>query len=197
MICNNWNITFPLTHWGRVTHTCVSKLTIIVSDNGLSPGRRQAIIWTNAGLLLIRPLGTNFNEILIEILTFSFMKMRLKVSSAKWRPFCLGLNVLRSEYLLLEERLGRWGVIFNLKQNVLDILAVPIIVENSVEAVSDGQHCGLLEDTSDRRLDEFVSLQVNSGRRFVQDEDLWPSQEGPGQAYQLTLTHAARVRTWA
>ena len=83
-----------LTHWGRLTHICVSKLTIIGSDNGLSPGRRQAIIWTNAGILLIWPLGTNFNEILIEILTFSFMKMRLKVSSAKWRPFCLGLNVL-------------------------------------------------------------------------------------------------------
>ena len=74
---------FVLTHWGWVTHICVSKLTIIGSDNGLSPGRRQAIIWTNAGILLIRPLGTNFNGMLIEILTFSFMKMHLKVSSAK------------------------------------------------------------------------------------------------------------------
>ena len=83
-----------LTHWGRVTHICDGNLTIIGPDNGLSPGRRQAIIWTNAGILLIRPLGTNFNEMLIKILTFSFMKMRLKVSSAKWRPFCLGLNVL-------------------------------------------------------------------------------------------------------
>ena len=83
-----------LTHWGRVTHICVSKLTIIGSDNGLSPDRRQAIIWTNAGLLLIGPLGTNFSEILIEIVTFLFKKMRLKVSSAKRRPFCLGLNVL-------------------------------------------------------------------------------------------------------
>ena len=76
-----------LTHWGRVTHMCVSDLTIIGSDNGLSPGRRQAIIRTNAGILLIRPLGTNFSEILIEILIFSFKKMRLKVSSAKMRPF--------------------------------------------------------------------------------------------------------------
>ena len=84
-----------LTHWGRVTHTCVSKLTIIGSENGLSPGRRQAIIWTNAGILFIGPSGTNFNEMLIEILTFSFMKMCLKGSSAKWRPFCLGLNVLK------------------------------------------------------------------------------------------------------
>ena len=83
-----------LTHWGRVTHICVGKLTIIGSDNGLSPGRRQAIIWTNAGILLIRPLRTNFSENSIEILTFSFRKMRLKMSSAKWRPFCLGLNVL-------------------------------------------------------------------------------------------------------
>ena len=83
-----------LTHWGRVTHICVSKLTIIASDNGLSPGRRQAIIWTNDGLLLIWPLGTNFSEILIEIHSFSFKKMDLE-TSAKRRPFCLGLNVLR------------------------------------------------------------------------------------------------------
>ena len=56
--------------------------------------RRQAIIWTNAGLLLIGPFGTNFSEIFIEILTFTFREIRLKVSSAKRRPFCLGLNVL-------------------------------------------------------------------------------------------------------
>ena len=83
-----------LTHWGRVTHICVGKLTIIGSDNGLSPGRRQAIIWTNAGILIIEPLGTNFSDILIGIQIFSFKKMRLKMSSAKWRLFCLGLNVL-------------------------------------------------------------------------------------------------------
>ena len=46
---------------------CVSKLTIIGPDNGLSPGQRQSIIWTNAGILLIGPLGINFSEILIEI----------------------------------------------------------------------------------------------------------------------------------
>ena len=80
-----------LIHWDRVTHICVSKLTIIGSDNGLSPGRRQAIIWTNAGILLIRTLGTNFSEILGEIHSFSFSKMHLKMSSAKWR---LGLNEL-------------------------------------------------------------------------------------------------------
>ena len=79
--------SFYLTHWGRVTHICVSKLTIIGSDNGLSPDRRQAIIWTNAGILLIGPLGTNFSEILFEILIFSFKKMLLNVSSGKWRPF--------------------------------------------------------------------------------------------------------------
>ena len=83
-----------LTHWGRVTHICVSDLTSIGSDNGLSPGRRQAIIKNNAGILLIRPLGTNFSEFFVEILIFSFKKMRLKVSSAKRRPFCLGLNEL-------------------------------------------------------------------------------------------------------
>ena len=87
---NSW-----LTHWGRVTHICVSKLTIIGSDNGLSPGRRQAIIWTNAGILLIRTLGTNFSEILGEIHSFSFSKMHSKMSSAKWRLFGLDFNELK------------------------------------------------------------------------------------------------------
>ena len=52
-------------------HISVNELTIIGSDNGLSPGRRQAIIWTNAGLVLIGHLETNFSEILIGIHTFS------------------------------------------------------------------------------------------------------------------------------
>ena len=54
---------------------------------------RQAIIWTNSGILSIEPLGTNVSEILIEIYTFSLKKMHLKMC-AKWQPFCLGLNVL-------------------------------------------------------------------------------------------------------
>ena len=82
-----------------MTHICVNKITIIGSDNGLSPGRRQAINWTNAWILLIEPLGTNFTEILIEILLFSFTKMSLKVASAKWRPFCPGLNVLIQPFI--------------------------------------------------------------------------------------------------
>ena len=85
-----------------MTHICVSKPSIIGSDNGLSPDRRQAIIWTNAGILLIRTLGTNFNEILFEIHIFSFKNIHLKMSSAKWRPFYLGLNVLTLLVLRLE-----------------------------------------------------------------------------------------------
>ena len=86
IICVNstlWDVLQLLTHWGRVTHICVGNLTIIGSENGLSPGRRQAIIWTN------------FREILTEIITFSFKKMYLKMSSANCHPFRLGLNVLR------------------------------------------------------------------------------------------------------
>ena len=56
-----------LTHRGRLTLICGSKLTITGSDNGLAPGRRQAIIWTNAGILLIWHLRTPFREIWIEI----------------------------------------------------------------------------------------------------------------------------------
>ena len=66
-----------------MTHICVSTIIIIGSDNGLSPGRHQAIIWTNAGILLTGPLETNFNEILIGIQIFSFNKMLPKISPAK------------------------------------------------------------------------------------------------------------------
>ena len=79
-------------------HISVCKLTIIGSDNGLSPERRQAIIWTNAGILLTGPLGTNFSEILIEIQTFSLKKIRLKMSSSKCCSFRLGLNVLKQPF---------------------------------------------------------------------------------------------------
>ena len=61
-------LTFEISHWGRVTHICVSNLTIIGSDNGLSPGRCQAIIWTNPGILLF----------LIRIQTFSLRKCTWK-----------------------------------------------------------------------------------------------------------------------
>ena len=87
-------VVLSLFWQGWMTHIRISKRTIIGSDNGLAPARRQAIIWTNAGILLITPLGTNFSEILIEIYIFSFKKMHWKMSSGKWRPFCLGLNVL-------------------------------------------------------------------------------------------------------
>ena len=123
-----------LTHWGRVTHICVGKTTIIGSDNGLSPGRRQAIIWTNAGLLLIGPLGTNFSEILIEILTFSFKKMRLKVSSAKRRPFCLGLNVLR--------KAGHWPYYFKIFQRECVVVSdINSVWKDTSREITDCSKC--------------------------------------------------------
>ena len=87
-----------LIHWGRVTHIYVRTLTIISSYNGLPPGRCQDIIWTNAGTVLIRSLGTKFSEILIEIYIFLLKKMHLKISSGNWWPSCPGLNVLKAKH---------------------------------------------------------------------------------------------------
>ena len=83
-----------LTHWYRVAYICASELTIIGSDNGLSPGRRQAIIWTNPGMLLIGTLGTNFSEILSKIQTFSIKKKVFenvvwKMAAIWSRPKCV------------------------------------------------------------------------------------------------------------
>ena len=83
-----------LTRWARVTHIWVGDLTVIDSDNGLSPGRRQAITWSNAGILLIRPLATHFSEMLIEIHTFfvqenPFEDVVWKMAAILSRPQCV------------------------------------------------------------------------------------------------------------
>ena len=62
----------------------------IGSGNGLSPVHRQAITWTNAGLFSVGLMGTNFSEIQIEIQSFSFRKIHLKLRLPKWQPFCPG-----------------------------------------------------------------------------------------------------------
>ena len=97
-----------------MTHIFVGKLTIIGSDNGLSPGQRQAIIWTNAGILLIGPLGTNFSEILIAIQTFSFKKMHLKIcemasilSLPQWVKY--GDLLFLYHTVMAHERHGVWN----------------------------------------------------------------------------------------
>ena len=92
--CGSYCPCFCLTHWSRVTQKCVSKLTNTDSNNGLSPGWCEALIWTTAAILLI---GSKFSEILIEIHTFSFKKMNLQMSS---RNGCDFVNVL--EWVLFQ-----------------------------------------------------------------------------------------------
>ena len=93
-----------LTHWGQVTQICVSKLTIFSSNNDLSPGRHQATMWTNAGILLIRTSRINFIEILSETHTFSIKKMYLKMSSAWWGHICPGLNKLTTSPIHIQNQ---------------------------------------------------------------------------------------------
>ena len=89
---NYYNGALALTHWGRVMHKCVNKL-----NNGLLPDRRQAIIWTNAGILLIGPLRTNFSEIFIGIHTIFIQENALqnvvwKMSAILFRHQCVKSN---------------------------------------------------------------------------------------------------------
>ena len=135
-----------LTHWGQVTHICVKKLTIIGLDNGLSPGRRQAIIWTNAGILLIGALGTNVSEILIKICTFSLKKMLLKMSG-KRRPSCLGLNELSHAGHTPQSGIPSWWT-SNIKLPLLDYcfpvisfqISVPTVYSNLVNTLNCGRN---------------------------------------------------------
>ena len=76
-----------INHWGRVRHICVSNLTIIASDNFLSPGWRQTIIW--CWNIVNSTLGTHFSEILSESHTFSIKKMHTKMSPISSRSQCV------------------------------------------------------------------------------------------------------------
>ena len=102
-----------------MTHICISKLNSIGPDNGLSPGQHQAMIWINAGILLNGPLGTNFSQILIELYTFSFKKMYLKISSGKWQPFCLGFDVLSPALCWMQA----WRMTWNIMNHFLSMNA--------------------------------------------------------------------------
>ena len=101
-------------------HISISNLNISGSDNGLSPSRCQAIIRTNAEILLIEPLGTSFSEIFIRIHAFSYKKMHLNMSTGIWWPFCLVPNALKhcggeiwflTTLMMLMEHNGRANIV--------------------------------------------------------------------------------------
>ena len=64
------------------------KLTIIVSDNGLSPDRHQAVLWTNAAILSIAHWEIYLSGFILKLHKFLLMEMHLIMSSVKWRPVC-------------------------------------------------------------------------------------------------------------
>ena len=114
---------FILTHWGRVMHICISKITIIGSDNGLAPS-----IWTNAGIFLIGPLGRNVSEILIANYAFSLKKVRWKMLSGKWGPFCFGLNVLIEALGVRFKLLASGGIGTRLSYCVQNLLYITFLI---------------------------------------------------------------------
>ena len=79
----------------------------IGSDDGLSPIRCQAIIYTNAGLLSIEPLGTNFSEILIKTQTFHSQKCIWKYRLQNGSHFVQGeMSWYHNTALTFERLLG-------------------------------------------------------------------------------------------
>ena len=92
-----WRLTriiFDLTHWGRVTHVYVKK----ASPWLVQIRACQSVILANAGLFLMVP-ETNLSKIRIKIQQISLTEMNLKMTSAKWRPLCLGLNVIWTQII--------------------------------------------------------------------------------------------------
>ena len=111
-----------------MTHICVSNLTTIVSNNSLSPGLRQTIIWTNAGLLLIRHLGTNFYEIVIEF------DSRKSISKFWWAPtnnvlFVVFHVVTRIKESYMEQNVCRTACV----NSYIECYQLPLFVELDTE----------------------------------------------------------------
>ena len=90
----SWMVVDEIRNVRVFAHICGSKITIIGSDNGLSPCRCQASHYLNQCWNIVHSNLRNFSEILSEIHTFSIKKMYFKMSSGKWLPFCLDLNEL-------------------------------------------------------------------------------------------------------
>ena len=104
-----------LNHSDHAMHICNSKQAIIHSDNDMSPIWCQFIIWTNNGMFLIEPSGTNFGEIWFTFQKTLFNKMSLKMSFAEEQSICLSLNVLRKDIASWLNSLSRnhdkWAVL--------------------------------------------------------------------------------------
>ena len=102
-------ILFDLTHWGRVMHKCVIKSNHHCFRQWLvawpTPSHYLNQCWNIVNWTLDN--WTNFNDILIKIQQFSFKKIRSKMLSGKWRPFCLGLNELIGLVLTMKSRVYR------------------------------------------------------------------------------------------
>ena len=79
-------------------HICISKVTVIGPDIGLSPERRQAILWTNAGILFIGTLGTKIQWNLkqnsyIFILENAFENVICEIAGILSRSQCVNLSI--------------------------------------------------------------------------------------------------------
>ena len=59
---------------------------IVDSVNGLLTARGQVV--PNDDSLVIRPLGINFSEIVINSNMKAVNKMQMKIPFSKWRAFC-------------------------------------------------------------------------------------------------------------
>ena len=146
---------------------------------GWSPGRRQAIIWTNAAILLIRTLGTNFSEKLIEIHISFFKKMHLKMSSGKWRPFCLGLKMSIDTVVVYR----------SYKMADTDTVSVPVHPSFIVDIFYVNKHIKIKSRWARRRLksaafrlfaQSFVQAQIKENIKAPRHRLLWrkPSVNG-------------------
>ena len=154
----------------QVLHICIGELGSIGSGNSLSPVRRLAITWTNADLLSIGPLGTNFREILIKIHNFSFKKMCLNMSSVKCWPFAQGEMSSGNIYIYMI-----WSAFFNFKSSPWHCCSLCSAVESPYNMVI------FLKKIFKRH-----SIMARYGMYVICDYEIWQRSHAPTQ-WETTL----------
>ena len=105
-----------------MTHICVHKLTIFGSEKGLSPERRQAVIWTNVGKFVnSRPQCVQWFPLFYRLIYCHFHKSQLSKSN-----FCVMCPVssshrrwlLRQRYICALARVS-WHSHYTLSSYIL------------------------------------------------------------------------------
>ena len=147
----------------------------IVSNICLSPGRRQTIIWTNVGILLIRPFVTSFNSLMKN----ASENIVCEMAAILWRGIWVNVSWLPGVPRLPDQQFRSAGLIgsnqtVNCSQGAAGDLGVGDSFYKAITVMWAG---GLRHLTS--LATQLLIQQVNvHNKEFIKSLHYWPFVRG-------------------